>query len=686
MPSSQQMQSNHLIHETSPYLLQHAHNPVDWYSWCDEAWEKAKRENKLVLISIGYSSCHWCHVMEHESFEDAVTAKLMNENYVCIKVDREERPDIDQVYMTAVQIMTGRGGWPLNCFTLPDARPIYGGTYFPNESWKEVLLKLNDFFKSNPDKARQYADELLEGINQSEIIDVVKEEPKFSADVLNTMVDMWKKSIDLREGGPNRAPKFPMPNNYEFLLKYYSATKDESILNHVLLTLDKMAFGGIYDQIGGGFARYSTDSFWKVPHFEKMLYDNAQIVSLYSYAYQLTQKELYKDVVYETLGFIGREMTAGEGGFFSALDADSEGAEGKYYVWKEEEIEKLLGEMSKIFSEYFSVNQNGLWEHGNYILLRKKSDEEIAIQFSVSVDELRKSISESKRILLREREKRVRPGLDDKILTSWNALMIKAYCDAYDVFGENKFLDAAVKATEFILKNNSSADGSLIHSTSLRKHEHPSPSGVGMGMRSGFFEDCSFLSEALISLYQSTLDEKWLTEAKRLTDYAIKNFFDSESGMFHFTSSSGPQLISRQKEITDNVIPSSNSSMARVLFYLSFYLDETNYRKISQRMLANVQMRMADYGSSFSNWGILMLHEVYPFYEVAIAGENVKAKLSELNQKFIPNKIIAAGESASALPLLQDRFVNGKTLIYVCENRVCKLPVEKTEEAVKLLQ
>jgi uncharacterized protein YyaL (SSP411 family) len=452
-------------------------------------------------------------------------------------------------------------------------------------------------------------------------------------------------------------------------------------LKHVQLTLDKMAFGGIYDQLGGGFARYSTDGLWKVPHFEKMLYDNAQLVSLYAHAYQLTHKELYRDIVYETLGFIEREMTSEAGGFFSALDADSEGEEGKYYVWKKEELEKLLGERSKIFFEYYNLNKTGLWEHGNFILLRKEADAEIAKKFNISVEELRKNISESKKILLAEREKRIRPGLDDKIITSWNALMITAYCNAYDVFGETKFLDAALKAADFILKNSSQKDGGIQH------HTHPKMlSAKSEKENYGFLEDYSFLSEALVALYQSSLDERWLGEAKRLTDYAVKNFYDESSGMFQYTSALAPKLISRQKEIMDNVIPSSNSSMGRVLFELSLYFEEKNFRKTSQRMLNNVIDSMPAYAPYYSNWGILLINEVFPFYEVAVAGKNAQDKLRELNQNFIPNKIIAAAESASPLLLLQDRFVNGSTVIYICQNNVCKLPVERVSDAVKQMK
>ena len=673
--------TNHLIHETSPYLLQHAHNPVNWYAWGDEALEKAKKENKLILISIGYSACHWCHVMEHESFEDEATAKIMNELYVCIKVDREERPDIDQVYMNAVQLITGQGGWPLNCFTLPDGRPIYGGTYFPNAQWNDVLIKLADFYKKNPGKANETAEELTHGIKASDVIKINTNEAKFTIEDAKATYEPWATLFDPIEGGPNRAPKFPLPNNYLFLLHYYHATKDKSAFNQIKVTLDKMAYGGIYDQIGGGFSRYATDSLWKIPHFEKMLYDNGQLVSLYSEAYQLTKDALYKQVVYETLEFIEREMTSPEGGFYSALDADSEGEEGKFYVWGKPELETLLKDKFPLVSDYYNVNNIGFWEHGNYILLRKKTDAEIAKVHGLTLEQLQKEIASAKKIMLAARKKRIRPGLDDKQLTSWNALMLKGYVDAYTIFNEQHFLSTALNNAEFILTKLRNPGGGL-------NHILPSPDGEGLGVRSinGYLEDYCFTIEAFIALYQATFDEKWLITARQLMDYAIAHFYDKTSGMFFFTSDIDKALIARKMELNDNVIPASNSSIAKGLFLLGNYYDNNDYKKMASKMLNNVKENMPRYGSGYSNWGLLLLQQALPFYEVAIVGADAEKKRKELSLYFIPNKIVAGSKTANALPLLQDRYVDGRTLIYVCENKVCKLPLEKVEEALKLMK
>jgi len=668
MDSVSYKHTNKLIHESSPYLLQHAHNPVDWFPWSDEAFAKAKKENKLVLVSIGYSACHWCHVMEHESFEDDSVAQIMNEHFICIKVDREQRPDVDGVYMSAVQIMTGSGGWPLNCFTLPDGRPIFGGTYFPKQNWVKTLHALADLYKKEPDRVVSYADELTTAVKKTELISDFSEKPAVTKEILNSCYENWTKRFDNIEGGPKKAPKFPLPNNYQFLLRHYYFTKDASILKHVNLTLEKMAFGGIYDQIGGGFARYSTDGEWKVPHFEKMLYDNAQLVSLYSEAYQQTKNSLYKQIVYETLEFVKREMTSPDGAFYSALDADSEGEEGKYYVWTKEELQNILRNDFNWFAEYFNVNHFGEWE-GKYIPLRKKSDEEISKKFDLSIDDLHKKISELKKKIIVVREKRIKPGLDNKILTSWNALMLKGYTDAYSVFHEKEFLNSALKSAEYIFKNLSRKDGGLFHAKGIN----------------GFLEDYSFTIEAFISLYHVTFDEQWLYKAKSLADYALKHFHDSTSIMFYFTSNLDSALITRKMEIQDNVIPSSNSSLAKSLFYLGKYFDEKNYLEISEKMLKQVQQDIIPYGSAYSNWAMLAQHFVYPFYEMAIVGNSVDEKQKELSEHFIPNAIFVGSKGESKLPLLENKFVEGKTFIYICRDKTCKLPTENTEEALKQL-
>jgi uncharacterized protein YyaL (SSP411 family) len=451
-----------------------------------------------------------------------------------------------------------------------------------------------------------------------------------------------------------------------------------------------MAYGGIYDQIGGGFARYSTDGEWKAPHFEKMLYDNAQLVSLYSEAYQFNKNPLYKQVVYETLEFIQREMTSPDGAFYSALDADSEGEEGKYYVWTVESLTQTLseGEGFELFCEYFNVNEIGYWENENYILLRKKSDETIAGRFGLTVDELQKKISEMKKKVLAVREKRIKPGLDNKILTSWNALMIKGYAEAYSVFGEKEFLNTALKAGDYILQHLSREDGGFWHLT-----PNPSPQGEGRrGEVNGFLEDYAFTIQAFISLYQVTFDEKWLNKAKSLADYSIKHFYDSSSAMFFFTSDLDTALIARKMEIQDNVMPSSNSTMAISLFYLGKYFDETNYLELSEKMLMQVQDEIPKYGSAYSNWAMLMQHFIYPFYEVAIVGNSVDEKRKELSEHFIPNAIFVGTaspptplqkERGEILPLLENKFVEGKTFIYICVNKTCKSPTENTSEALK---
>lgn len=674
MDSITHQYTNALINETSPYLLQHAHNPVNWYAWGEEALEKAKKEDKLLLISIGYSACHWCHVMEHESFENEAVAQLMNNYFVCIKIDREERPDIDQIYMNAVQLMTGHGGWPLNCFALPTGEPFYGGTYYPKEQWTQILRNVHNEYHENREKVVEFAHKLTEGIKTSELLPMVKDETPFSMDVLDVGMAKVEKNFDNEDGGVGGAPKFPMPNTYQFLMHYYHYTEDPELLKFIELTLDKMAFGGIYDQIGGGFARYSTDHYWKAPHFEKMLYDNGQLVSLYSKAYQLTKKTLYKDVVYQTLEYIEREMTAKNGAFFSALDADSEGEEGKFYVWSKEELTDILQSDFPLIEAYYNINSKGKWE-GHYILLREDSDAAIAKKFNLSEQALKQKITHINKLLLKERSKRVRPGLDDKTLTSWNALMLRGYVDAYNSFEDSRFLKAAIKNAQFIVSTQLRKDGELNHNYKN-----------GVSNIDGYLEDYSFTIEAFIALYEVTLDEQWLHHSKNLMDYALTHFFDSTTGFFFFTSDQAAHLVARKMELTDNVIPASNSSMAKGLFLLAHYFDDKSYLQKATQMLKNVEEQMADYIPGYSNWGILMLQYTQPFYEIAICGSKAHEKRNELNKHYLPNKLIIGSTTESKLSLLENKHVPGKTMIYVCVDKACKLPVESTFEALEQIK
>jgi uncharacterized protein YyaL (SSP411 family) len=616
--------------------------------------------------------------MEHESFEDEATAGIMNELFINIKVDREERPDIDQVYMSAVQLMTGQGGWPLNCFILPDGRPFYGGTYFPKQKWQNILLHLGELWKEDKEKVLDYAAQLTEGIRRSDLIPENKERAGFSFGILHEMVKTWKQRMDNTEGGPNRAPKFPLPNNYQFLLRYAHLSGDKELGHHIGLTLQKMAFGGIYDQVGGGFSRYSTDSIWKVPHFEKMLYDNAQLISLYAEAFQSSGNTLYQEVVYDTIRFIQRELSSPEGAFFSALDADSEGEEGKYYVWTKQELQSLLGTDYPLAEDYFNVNSLGHWEQDNYILIRTKMPEAFLQKeayLQLNKETLQEKIKSIKTILLAAREMRIKPGLDDKILSSWNALMLKGLVNAYKVFGEPDFLSLARKNAEFILSRQLRADGSLWHSFKN-----------GRSTINGFLEDYAFTIEALISLYQCELNEKWLNAARQLMDYSIAHFSDAQTGLFFFTSDSDPALVTRKTETSDNVIPASCSSIAKSLFALGRYYGDAKYTNMSKKMLQVIAPLIPAYGAGYSNWCMLMLQFTSPFYEVAIVGKNVDEIRKALGKHYLPNVIFAGSQSASTLPLLLNRYSEHKTLIYVCRNSTCQLPVETVEEALRLIQ
>jgi uncharacterized protein YyaL (SSP411 family) len=667
--------SNALMHETSPYLLQHAHNPVNWMPWGPEALAKAKAENKMILVSVGYAACHWCHVMEHESFEDTSVAKIMNENYVCIKVDREERPDIDQVYMNAVQLITGRGGWPLNCFTLPDGRPIYGGTYFPKKQWIQVLQGLQETYTQKPEELEKYASQLKEGLQQINRIAPIENNEPFKESVVHEMVLNWSRGFDDKLGGNNYSPKFPMPNNYLFLLRYGWLFRQQQALNHATFTLKKMAFGGIYDQVGGGFARYSTDAHWKVPHFEKMLYDNAQLIAVYAEAYQATKDPLFKDIVYETIAFIDRELKDDEGGYYSSLDADSEGVEGKFYIWTKEELKALLSPSDfEICTEYYSINAKGKWEHDSYILLRSKEDAEISESLNLSKNELEEAIQRIKSFLLEARAKRMRPGLDDKILTSWNALMISGLCDVSRIMADPDLQKEAEKQMAFLLEKQWRKDGGLNHN--YKK---------GKSNINGYLEDYALVIEALIKLYEVSFDESYLEKANQLVDYTIEHFYNSSTDMFFFTSNEDDPLVSRTYETSDNVIPASNSVMARNLFYLGELFYNESWLEISKNMLKRIEEQMYKHATSYSNWGLLMLHHVLPYYEVVITGEKTFSFYKDFEKYYQPNRLRMGAFETSELPLIQGKF-GDQTTVFICENKTCKLPVYSIEEAIKQMR
>ena len=675
-----QQHTNSLIHETSPYLLQHAHNPVEWYAWNSETLQRAKTEKKLLLISVGYAACHWCHVMEHESFEDSLVAQVMNEHFINVKVDREERPDIDQVYMSAVQLMTGRGGWPMNVIALPDGRPFWGGTYFRKDQWVDALNQISKLYKETPEKIYEYADKLEQGIKNMDVVHLNTDTPDFELKFIDNTVKKWSSQFDFKDGGMSRAPKFMMPNNYHFLLRYAYQNNNKTQQDFVNFTLTKMAYGGVFDQIGAGFSRYSVDTKWHVPHFEKMLYDNGQLVSLYSDAYLITKNELYKDIVTQSLEYIKRDMTTENGAFYSSLDADSNNNEGKleegaFYVWQKEELKTLLKEDYLLFSDYYNINNYGLWEHDNYVLIRKDADKVILEKHKLTKELLTKKKSKWNNLLLSVRNQRPKPRLDDKTLTSWNAIMLKGYIDAYRVFGNKDYLISAEKNANFILHNQLREDGGLFHNYKN-----------GKGSINGYLEDYASTIEAFISLYENTIDDKWLITARDLANYTFDHFFDERSHMFFFTSNEDDALVSRSIEYRDNVIPASNSIMAKNLFKLAHYFDNEHYRKTALTMLNNVKPEIEDYASGYSNWLDLMLNYTNPFYEIAVVGKDALSKISELNKSYIPNKLIAGSITDKNFPLTENRYVPTETLIYVCVNNMCQLPVLHIEDAIKLLK
>jgi len=667
-------QPNHLSGQTSPYLLQHLYNPVDWYPWSDEALEKARTENKLIIVSIGYSACHWCHVMEHECFEDAEVAKIMNEHYVCIKVDREERPDIDHIYMSASYIVNNSGGWPLNCFALPDGRPVYAGTYSPKTQWINLLQNIYQTYEKEQAHTIEIAESIKKGIAGTFNIAAKSNKAQHTFDDLHLIYEKISQNFDDINGGLGFKPKFPMPSVYEFLMQYHYQTKNEACLNHILKTLQNMANGGIYDHFGGGFARYSVDEKWLEPHFEKMLYDNAQLVSLYCSAYHLSKNDKFKSVVFETLDFIEQELTAPDGGLYSSIDADSGGEEGAFYIWTKEEIYDWLGgHYSETFCDYYNINDHGDF-HGKCIPHITKPLDDIAIKHRLSIDEVKDIIVYGKDKLFIVKAMRQRPACDTKMITSWNALVIKAYIDAYNTFGEERFLSAALRIARFIEKYMMNADFRLHHSYADRQLNEL-----------GFLDDYSFTIEAYLAIYQTIFDDKWLDIAQNLADYAIAHFYDNQSGKFYYTSDVDNKLIARPVEMSDNVIPSSSSSMAKALFLLGTIFYDKDYSDISQRMLNNTKENILKSPDYNSNWAILLYKIIISPQEIAIVGKHAIKLRKEFAKLYLPGAIYVGSVEKNDLPILANRYVDGSTKIYVCKNHVCETPVEKVYEALKLL-
>lgn len=680
----QKMPTNRLINESSPYLLQHAHNPVDWYPWGEEALNKAVAENKPMLVSIGYAACHWCHVMERESFEDEETAALMNANFINIKVDREERPDLDHIYMDAVQSISGSGGWPLNVFLTPERKPFYGGTYFPPQpiynraSWKDVLRGVSDAFINKRFQIDSQAENLTTHLKESNNFGIstggAQTEKFFTDEELNEMKANIMKTADTVNGGFGRAPKFPQTFTIRFLLHYYIYSKNEEALKQACLSLDKMIDGGINDQLGGGFARYSTDETWLAPHFEKMLYDNALLVMALSEAYQITSNAKYADAIADTLDFIERELMSPDSGFYSALDADSEGIEGKFYTWKKSEVVAILGEKADLFCRYYNITEEGNWEHTN-ILHVTLSVSEFARTNNIEEEVVRKILKDARDKLRTERNKRIRPLTDDKILLGWNAMMNAAYSMAFASTGNEKYRLIAVQNMEFLLeKFENESTGEFYHSYK-KVAKYPA-----------FLDDYSQLIYALIHLQEITSDSSYLRKVKTLVKWCYDHFSEPETSYFYFTNDQQKDVIIRKRELYDGAVPSGNSLMAWNLYYSGVVFDKADWRKRAKLMCSGLKEVVQQYPGSFGIWAIVMQSLSKGVPEIAVVGGNLGTVLKEVLRSFIPFRIIQSSPSESKdFPLLAGKPTSAIPMIYLCKDYSCQTPVNEVSVFRKML-
>ena len=667
--------TNELINETSPYLLQHAHNPVNWFPWSAEILKKASNENKLVIVSIGYSACHWCHVMEHESFEDEKVAEFMNTYFISIKVDREERPDIDNLYMNACHLTSGNGGWPLNAIAFPDGRPIFAGTYFPKANWLHLLSHFVKLALNEPDKLYQQANQIEEGLKMMDNIYKPINEPKeFTSNILDDIWRHWLPKIDFTWGGRAGAPKFMMPNNLIYLSKYYSISKEDRALEAINISLEKMALGGIYDQIGGGFARYSTDAFWKVPHFEKMLYDNAQLLSAYSIAYKNQNNELYLETIESIYNFLMTELKDISGGFYAALDADSEGIEGKFYIWSFADFMRIT-KNDKLLANYYSVTEEGNWEDGHNILFRTETDDLFCKKNNLTQGNWKENVIAQNRLLLNERNTRIRPGLDDKILLNWNALLVNGLIEAFRATKNEKYLNEAISLGKFLLNTFLNSDGSI-----NRTFKN------GKSSIAGLLIDYVTFADALFNLYQITFDEQFIKQTTQFLEYIILHFHDKKSSLFFFTADNQSTIITRGLETSDNVIPAANSILANLLFRFGKMTYNEAYIRMAKNMVSIFVEDIIKNGSFFSNWAILLADLVDKPFEICILGSEAINFNHTLQQYNLPNALFAGASQYSTLPFLEDKLGNpDETLIFICKNKACFAPTNNLEEAIKII-
>ena len=683
--------TNRLGNETSPYLLQHAHNPVDWYPWGEEALARAKAEDKPILLSIGYSACHWCHVMERESFENEEIAAIMNRHFVNVKVDREERPDLDEIYMNAVQIMTRQGGWPMTMFLTPDLRPFYGGTYFPPDDrygrpgFANVLQAVAAAYRDRRDDVAKQAAQIVEHLTQ--LSSVSDHGHELTNDLTDGAFRHFRSTFDSHYGGFGNAPKFPPSMGLPFLLRYWQWTGNSDALEMAELTLEKMARGGMYDQLGGGFHRYSTDAVWLVPHFEKMLYDNAQLVVAYLEAYQATKKPFYREIAAETLDYVLREMyDADKGGFYSAQDADSEGVEGKFFVWSLDEVERILGrENAEVFCEYYDITGSGNFEGENILHIQTPLDI-FAKKLRRDEAELEEILLNAKRELFEVREGRIKPGLDDKVLTSWNGIMIRGMAFGYQLLNDGRYLEAAEKSANFILTELSQPDGLL-----LRTYR------AGKSHLNAYLEDYSYLSAGLIALYEASFNPRWLREAARLAEVMIEQFWDALSSGFFFTGKSHESLIVQSKSAYDSATPSGTAMAVHSLLRLAKHLDRADFHEKAVQALSLYYHQMENAPSGSGQLLCELEFLLSTPKEIAIVGEtnadDTMAILREIHSRFLPNKIVALldpsdGQPSADAPMpltVGKTQIDGRATVYVCENYACQTPTTEIGELGTLL-